>query len=396
VDFHDRISIAFKIIKIILDNPSLLSYDNRMKIELNLEQLEAQKFSIKKDIIAGETVVLVNPYGFPTWTKENMIFRSSVWTLDGKPVSLAFKKFFNLTEAPQLTPDPTEKDLKTANIIAKLDGSLLAVSTYKGQLIHRTRGTFNAENLDNGFEIDILKEKYPQAFDNKWVNSEEYTLIFEWLSDTNRIILLYPDCPDIKLVGCVKHSDYMYFTQKELDELALEIKVSRPYAASFKSMEDVLKSVEDLKEEEGFCIYFNGDQDIKKVKSPWYLALHRFKSNCNIEHILDFYLECGQPKYNDFVMQIEKAYDFECLKMALPFASKVCDAGKEVQMILAGMRAFIEKIRVGNPSRKMQAQEILSSYGETNRGSYLFQMLDGREINKEGMKKLYFQVLKYN
>jgi hypothetical protein len=46
------------------------------------------------------------------------------------------------------------------------------------------------------------------------------------------------------------------------------------------------------------------------------------------------------------------------------------------------------------PSRKEQAQLVISSYGETNRAAFVFKLLDGKSLGKEEYKKLLFQVLK--
>lgn len=271
--------------------------------------------------------------------------------------------------------------------------SLLIVSRYKGELMVRTRGTLDATALENGYEVAILKQKYPKCFDNPLLDTGR-TLLFEWLSTTNKIILTYPDCPDMKLVGCILHEDYSYVSQDTLDDIAKELNVGRPRRYAFKSIQDMLTAVEALKDQEGFCFYYHDGQDIKKIKSPWYLALHRFKSNCSLEYILDFYVANGEPSYNDFAAKISQTFDHECLALALPFASQVVDAGREVKKILAGMKKFVdEKVRP-LPTRKEQAQLVLSSYGKTNRSGFVFQTLDGKQIDNDGIKKLYWQVLK--
>lgn len=365
-----------------------------MKINLNLDELREKEFNLRFGRIAGEDVVLVYPEGFPKFEKHTLVFRSSVWTLDGTLISAGFKKFVNLGEAPDLIRDPTDKDLNTAKIMEKLDGSLLTTTKYKGEMIARTRGTLDASVLENGHEIALFKEMYPAVFDNRWINDNEYSLIYEWLSTENQIVIRYPDCPNIKLIGAIRHSDYVYLKQNELDEIAKELGVGRPRYYAFATMEDMVKAVEVLSGEEGFCVYFNNEQDIKKVKSPWYLALHRFKSNCSLEYVLDLYIQQDEPHYNDFANHIGEVFDHECLNMALPFASTVCDAGRQVNDIVAGMERFVEKIKA-LPTRKEQALAIMQSYGkESNRSGFVFQLLDGRQLDKEARKKLYWQCLK--
>lgn len=363
-----------------------------MKINLNIAELEQKEFDIRWGFIGGDKVVLVCPHGFPKWTEDLLIFRSSVWTEKGELVSPGFKKFFNWTEAPHIVPEPTS--LKDAKILQKIDGSLLICSKYKKQLILRTRGTLDATAMANGFEIEILKKKYPKAFDNQFINSERITLLYEWVSNENKIVIAYDDCPDIKLVGAIQHSDYSYFTQGELDIFAESIGVNRPKVYSFCTVEEMLKTIGEIEGEEGVCVYFNNEQDIKKVKGAWYLALHAFKSEVSIEKVLDMYLEWGQGSYNDFMGKVTSTFDFECAKMALPYISKVCEAKKQVEAIVNGMREFVEKVKRDYSTRKEQAGQVFQAYGKTNRSGFVFTLLDGKELKKDDFKKLYWQVLK--
>ncbi len=62
--------------------------------------------------------------------------------------------------------------------------------------------------------------------------------------------------------------------------------------------------------------------------------------------------------------------------------------------IVEGMNSFVNNRLRSLPSRKEQAQLVISSYGETNRASFLFKLLDGKSLGKEEYKKLMFQVLK--
>ena len=121
-------------------------------------------------MIAGEKCFLVCPKDFGVqWNKDNLIFRSSIWNEQGEPVSLSFKKFFNWEEQKELVPFPSST--KNCSLIEKKDGSLLIISKYKNQIIHRTRGTFDASNLENGHEIEFLKQKYPKVFNSDFIGT---------------------------------------------------------------------------------------------------------------------------------------------------------------------------------------------------------------------------------
>jgi len=46
------------------------------------------------------------------------------------------------------------------------------------------------------------------------------------------------------------------------------------------------------------------------------------------------------------------------------------------------------------PGRKVQAQQILAAYGNTNRAAFVFTLLDGKSLSKDQLKKLLYQVTK--
>jgi hypothetical protein len=184
-----------------------------------------------------------------TWTKENLIYRSSLWDKDGHPVSLSFKKFFNYDEKPDIFPAPS--DLKNAKLMEKLDGSTLIFSRYKGHTVIRTRGTVDARKQENGYEIDYLLQKY-SAF-AKMLNESNFdtfseSFIFEWLSPTNRIVLNYGDEPDMVLTAIIDHDDYSYASQDTLDSFAKMWNLRRPRTFSYNSVEEMKSAVEVLKD----------------------------------------------------------------------------------------------------------------------------------------------------
>jgi len=370
-----------------------LNYDewSRDVMMIDIKSISEEYFNVKEVEIAGERCYLVTPKSFSvSWTLSTLKFRSSIWNKDGLPVSLSFPKFFNWDEKSNLIPQP--EDLSHSHIIEKIDGSALIVSHYKHRLITRTRGTVDATQFDNGYEIEYLKSKYPQAFrtfGGTEDGSSNYSLIYEWYSPSNKIVIDMGDEPDIFLVGAILHHDYSLMTQRELDRLAKVLKVKRPETFQFSSVEEMLKTIESLRGKEGICIYYDHDQHIKKVKGVEYLSLHAFKNNLNVDSMIDLYLEYDMPIYDKFLELISNTFDHECMKASIPFVSKILDAKKEVDAIVSHMARFIEPLRT--VPRKDAAEKILSSYGKTNRSSFVFTLLSGRSLTKDNYRKLFHQ-----
>jgi hypothetical protein len=134
---------------------------------------------------------------------------------------------------------------------------------------------------------------------------------------------------------------------------------------------------------------------LHKVKGAWYLKLHYLKSELsNIEKVLDVWLEQGMPDYQTFYNYIFTTFDFELAEQIKGTISRIVDGKKEVNKIVDGMNDFVNNRLRSLPSRKEQAQLVISSYGETNRAAFVFKLLDGKSFGKDEYKKLLFQVLK--
>lgn len=359
-------------------------------LKINLNNIDQENFSIKEGIIGGEIVYLINPCARDAkWTNNNLIYRSSIWNKNGEPVSLSFKKFFNWFERPDLTFTPNNST--NCNIIEKIDGSLLCVSKYKDNLIIRTRGTFDATKLENGHEIELLKNKYPKAFNNKYIGP--YSLIFEWVTPTNKIILNYGDEPALYFIGMIDHLDYSYIGQKELDLISKEIDVARPIVYNFNSISNMIDEISLWKGKEGCCVYCNNDQDIRKLKSEYYLKLHRLKEELgSFEKVVDFYVANNYPSFNESYNIIANTLDFEVAEQCRGDLSRICDAYKNVEKIIAAMKNFVDSLK--NLSRKEAAEKIIKNYGQTNRASFCFCLLDNKELTSDQIKKLLYQSLK--
>lgn len=85
--------------------------------------------------------------------------------------------------------------------------------------------------------------------------------------------------------------------------------------------------------------------------------------------------------------------DFEIAEFCRGHISKICDAMKTVNEIVAGFQRFLLKIS-DLPTRKDKAQAILQAYGTTNRSGMVFSLLDDKPLSKDELKKLLYQVLK--
>lgn len=375
------------------------------QVKIDLSSIDREQFNVEESIIISnnERIFFVKPNldsQTLIWNQENKYFRSSIWNIGGELISAGFYKFVNWGENSQNFPVPTT--LKDSSIVEKMDGSLLIVSKYNGHFILRTRGTLDASSLKNGKELDIFRERIlPKINEYNYDNTWELSWLFEWTSPTHRIVIDYGPEPKWTLVGIVIHEDYTLVNQKSLDALAHTMGFNRPKRFTFSNVEELLQTVDKWKGIEGAVSYSNKDRTIHKVKSAWYLALHRMKTElASREKVIKVWFEMGRPQYNDFYEKVASQFDFELANQIRGDISIICDAWKEVLVIVDSFKKFVDTrlLPLGDPKngkdRKAMADIVFSSYGKTNRASYIFTLLDGRELDNDALEKLLWQCIK--
>ncbi len=370
-------------------------------MKIDLSQIDIEQFMVHPHVIEGQTLFLVQPQHIGAkWTQANKHFRSSVWDSDGNLVSAAFPKFMNWGENPDNFPVPTT--LKDTHVVEKVDGSLLIVSRWNDKLMLRTRGTVDATKLDNGHELELFLQTHGANLENLLpVNGHHQSFLFEWVSPNQRIILNYGDSPEWFLVGCVEHDNYVLTSQDYLNWIATKYGFKRPPAYTFPSFEALISGVEQWKGKEGVVIYSDNGQTLHKVKGMWYLALHRMKEAlASFDKVVDVWYEQGEPPYQTFEKFITEQFDYELWVQIRGEASRICDASYDVAKIISGMETFVEQklTPLGDPKDKVirgqQARLVNASYGITNRGKFVYNLLDGKTLDSEARKKLLYQVLK--
>ena len=372
-----------------------------MKIDpMVFSELKDRDFAVVPHFIGGVHCVLVVPkHNGVKFTPDTRIFRSSVWTTEGKLVSPGLIKFWNIGEANEIAADPTFTQLTYAVFTEKIDGSTLIVSKFNGQLIVRTRGSIDARHMENGYEIDLLMEKYPLAFNTEML--DEITLIFEWVTPANRIVIPYPE-PDIYLIGAISNEGYVMFNQYDLNYIATKIGVKRPrvFDLGGKTLEEIKELIGGWENAEGICVYYSKTGhnewpywDIKKIKSADYLRRHAVRTNMNLNTVLEYYLTIGELTFADTLEKMKEEFDldFELVNFVMPLLEKVVNARIKINELLADLVAFYVKNGLDKMSRKDAAQFILRWRKEYS--GILFNMLDGKPVSEKTRRELYEKFL---
>lgn len=361
-------------------------------------KLDPEKFQI----VERDGLRLIQPQrgtmslGNAQWTKETIMLRSRVETLGGETVSQGYKKFFNLSSGPldlQVTPEAILKAIKVRDAIAtlKLDGSLLIRSVYRGSLMFRTRGSFDYRFLDNADEMEVFRAKYPAIFDTRVF--EGYSLLFEWTSPRNVIVLKYAE-PELTLIGAIAHTPDLWYVPIASGGLqSISDIIGVPLVTHFDLDEAGWDKLQlKLKDDpmiEGYVIRLHREQTLVKVKCEPYLTKHGLKSTLSREKLVDMWLQQGKPGYNEFKNNFLTSFDEETLLWAIGAISSLFDGVTTLNAILVHMKGKAAE-RQGW-LRKDAAVEGIGEYGQTKRFSAYMNYWEGKAPSDELIKSILLQ-----
>ena len=351
---------------------------------------DPEYFSFKEGEVAGDECILITPSNIKCkWSEETLKFRSLlIRKSDHKIISRGYDKFFNYGEQPDLDVFPDGP----FDVIEKKDGSLIIWGVYKDVLIHRTRGTFDASNMPNGHEIEFLKKKYPKLLVAIF-NNRQYSILTEWQTKTNIIVVNEVDEPTLTLIGVINNETGELIPQKELDKIAEVWGLTRPVRYHYNSLAECVADVDLWRNKEGVVVYSEDGQHLRKCKSEWYRALHALATGIKTpKHVMDLFL--ASPKFmnsDDFYNYIVQVIDFEVAEKIKPEIETVVQAYCTYKDKLNRLVDVVNDLSYCD-SRKEQALVITTRYNDWRTG-HAFLMLDNREITDKILSNAVFQEL---
>jgi hypothetical protein len=348
-----------------------------------------ENFFVKEGEINKIPCLLINPRPDVKWTKENIVFRSSIWDFDGNLISASFKKFVNMFENPDVFPPP--KDLNKSVIVDKKDGSTFICDLINGKLNVRTRGTLSYSTLDNAVDFKYTIDKYPQISTilEKFPN---YTLLFEITTPSNRIIIDYGKETEIHLIGIIDKDTYDMVYQFMIDQIADIFRFKRPEKYFANSVDELIAQIKSSKGIEGCCVYVNNDQDIFKIKSDYWLKLNGLKNDLgSFDRLVALYLSLEDRNYDNLEKHIISNFDFEILEFCKDNLEKLKSFIDKAEKICQDISMFISLNNLTSLSRKEAAYLIIEHYSDFKGAA--FRILDGAE-NRESEETIIKTLIK--
>lgn len=187
-----------------------------------------------------------------------------------------YHKFFNLNQTEETQIDKIDLS-QPHDILEKLDGSMIV--PYRVPRDGRVVWGTKMGDTDVATPVhDFVKKnpKYQQFFDCSETNN--VSLIFEWMSRVQRIVIDHPE--DRLVLTAIRALDTgRYFSYKDMQETAefFDIPcVERFHVEGNTSIEDIMEYIRAQEGTEGVVIRY-GNGHMLKIKSEWYSAIHGAK-----------------------------------------------------------------------------------------------------------------------
>jgi RNA ligase len=312
------------------------------------------------------------------WDDVTLNCRGLILDDDFNIVARPWRKFFNLGQVnlPVQFDTPVE-------VMDKVDGSLgiLYPEIIENDVIFdihwkvATRGSFESDQAI--FATKLYKDKY-----SEYDPLPGYTMLFEIIFPSNRIVLDYGDMEDLILLGAVENATGYYVGPHQASYLWTKRGPRRETiwpgpvvdVMPFNTISDALGQT-DRPNAEGYVI--RAHNFIVKIKQPDYLELHRLVTNASPKTVWE-QLRQGKSK-----SEIVSAFPDEFHGYVGSMIDPLLEAfDKRVDEIMDGYQKAYQAVfpkppaPVALPSRKDFAQ----AFAKHKDRKYYFLLLDNRSI----------------
>jgi RNA ligase len=189
-------------------------------------------------------------------------------------VSLPFEKFFNLNENPMTM----ELDLSGVEFIHdKRDGSLISTYVHEDMTCLKSKTALESDQALDATRL-LREDKHLSYLVDYMTLECDFTVIFEYTSPENRIVLPY-QVHELRVLGSRDNKTGEYAGYDTLYDYFKNYMVD-DHSHHGEYAEEFIASIPEMKGIEGFVIGLDGGQRIK-IKTDEYLSLHRAKDSIN-------------------------------------------------------------------------------------------------------------------
>ena len=313
-------------------------------------------------------------------------------------ISCGLPKFMNMGDGKEeycFKPVDLLK-AKDVRVSTKIDGTCLIRYVQNNRVRWRTKQNFCVQ-MENAFEIDDFMKQYPLLADPNY--APLMSLIFEWVSPFNEIVVKYPT-PQLTLIGGVVYDldrpwhecEIKLYTLKELQSVLPDAGIPLVEYFDLQSEDQFLqlqKRMEDVQGEEGYVLRLNEDQDLVKLKSKWWLLIFQCKICFTTSLAVELWLYWKQPAWSEFQVNfIEVFGDAVWNKHGMPVSSAMFDGIKCAISIIRHIKEFCKYHVDTKPS---EFEKLSTVRFNQLRLDICRKLRYGEEVPPDVMKKLILQ-----
>lgn len=185
----------------------------------------------------------------------------------GTCISRPFEKFFNVNEKPETQLNLIRNHIR--EIYEKRDGSMVSSCLINDQVHLKTKKSFHSDvaKLANARLPDNIRE-FCHA-----MGVVNHTAIFEFTCSEYPVVIHYQDNHPFTLLAIRNNTTGEYYSWADFKGIADYYRV--PTIPRFnRSLDEILIELETIKDFEGYVLLLDDNTRVK-IKSSWYLSLHR-------------------------------------------------------------------------------------------------------------------------
>lgn len=225
--------------------------------------------------------------------------RGLIFDMKGNLISRRYHKFFNVGERNDVVPDLSKPHV----ILEKLDGSMVSplfipmedINIYD-EIHVNLRWITKMGITETSMQAEEWVAEHPQYIDFcRYCFIYDLTPVFEWCSRKNKIVLDYKE-DNLILTAVRANFTGLYWTWDKLlwvqKEYGIPV-VKVLFTDVEHQLDNIVSYIRSMEDTEGIVIRFN-DGHMVKIKSEWYLKLHKTKDAISSEYkVLSLILDQG-------------------------------------------------------------------------------------------------------
>ena len=229
--------------------------------------------------------------------------RGLLFNKDGSIMARRLHKFFNVNERDETqfsVIDFTQPHV----ILEKLDGSMITPVVTDAGIRWGTK--MGITDVSMGAELFVAKHPHYAEFADLHIDRGQ-TLIFEWCSRKQRIVIDYPD--DRLVLIAIRDNrtgKYKSYEQMRTYAEAYGIDIVKTYEGTASNMAHLMDETKAAEGLEGYIIRFD-DGHMLKIKGEWYLRIHKTKDNLTHEkNVIDLLVNEKMDDVKAFMMDEDR------------------------------------------------------------------------------------------